>query len=275
MKPEQWSDRIVLFAAFLINNNLRSQTVKTYISALRSILAEDGIKLSQDNFLLTSLTRACRLRNDKVIHRLPIYKGLLHLILNELEKHFDKLQQIYLKKLYKAMFLSAYYGLLRAGEVAKGSHVLKAKDVHIGKNKRKLLYILWTSKTHTKGCKPQMIKINSQPKNTKKKKKSSINRANKHCPYLAMKQYLRIRPEATSANEQFFVFRDGSPVTPNQLRSTLKMLLKNLNIESKLYNLHSFRIGRCTDLYKLGVSVETIKKIGRWKSNTVFKYLRD
>ena len=272
MKPEEWSDRIVLFAGFLINNNLRSQTVKTYISALKSILAEDKIELSMDKFLLTSLTRACRLKNDRVIHRLPIYKGLLHLILDEAERHFGNLQQIYLGKLYRAMFISAYYRLLRAGEVAKGSHVLLAKDVHMGKNKRKLLFILWSSKTHTKGCKPQMIKISSQ---RYRRKKGNKRKLGKYCPYHIMKTYTRTRPEAKSHHEQFFVHRDNSPVTPNQLRSTLKLLLKNLNIDARLFNLHSFRIGRCTDLYKLGISVETIKKIGHWKSNAVFNYLRD
>ena len=57
------------------------------------------------------------------------------------------------------MFISTYYRLLWAGEVAKGPHVLLTKDVHIGKNKQKFLFILWTSKTHVKSAKPQMIKI--------------------------------------------------------------------------------------------------------------------
>ena len=76
-------------------------------------------------------------------------------------------------------------------------------------------------------------------------------------------------------NEQFFVYGDRSPVTQEKLRKTLKDMLERMNYNSALYNLHSLRIGQCSDLYKLGLSVETIKKIGLWKSNAVFTYLRD
>ena len=45
--------------------------------------------------------------------------------------------------------------------------------------------------------------------------------------------------------------------------------------DDTLYGTHSLRSGRTCDLYKLGLSVETIKKIGRWKSNAVFRYLKN
>ena len=262
-KPIEWSDRLVLFTAYLIDKNMQSSTVRSYVSAIKSVLAEDGIFINTDTFLLTSLTRACKLINDRiVIHRFPIYKGLLHQILDNIEKHFDG--QLYLTTMYKAMFLASYYGLLRAGEVATGPHVLRAKDTFIGKNKRKFLFILWTSKTHGRGSKPQRIKISS-----------SRNQNTKHCPFEALRKYSKIRPQALNKNEQFFVFADCTPVSPLRLRKILKDALVRMNYNSDLYNLHSLRIGRCGDLYKLGLSVETIKKIGRWKSNAVFAYLRD
>ena len=74
-------------------------------------------------------------------------------------KHFKSTNQEYLGKLYTAIFSSAYYGLLRIGEIAKGSHPILAKDVQIGLNKKKILFILRTSKTHWKDSKPQLIKI--------------------------------------------------------------------------------------------------------------------
>ena len=161
VKPTLWSDRIVLFTAFLIDNQLQSSTVKSYISAIRGVLAEDGIVVDTDAFLLTSLTSACRLINDQVIHRFPIYKELLHEILKEIDTYYGELQQQYLATMYKAIFLAGYYGLLRAGEMASGPHALLAKDVHVGRNKQKFLFILWTSKTHGQGSKPQRIKISS------------------------------------------------------------------------------------------------------------------
>ena len=171
--------------------------------------------------------------------------------------------------MYKAMFAAAYYGLLRAGEVASGPHALKAKDVYVGKNKNEFLFILWTSKTHGYDNKPQMIKITST-------KRSHQTQSSAFCPYKLLRDYSRIRPDSLSdtSDEQFFVFRDRTLVTPDMMRKVLKTALKKLNFKEDLFNLHSLRIGRCEDLYDLGLSVETIKKIGRWKSNAVFAYLR-
>ena len=269
IKSNDWGDRIVLFTAFLVDCELKSTTVKTYISAIKGVLAEDGIMVNPDNFLLTSLTRACRLINDKVIHRFPIYKELLHEIVDGIETLYS--EQPYLTILYKAMMFATYYGLLRAGEVAAGPHVLLAKDVFIGKNKKKFLFILWSSKTHGHGSKPQRIKISSKASEFGTKKDQQSN----HCPFEALREFTKQRPESNSKDEQFFIYRDRSPVATDKFRKMLKNVLEKMNYNPSLYNLHSLRIGRCGDLYKLGLSVETIKKIGRWKSNAVFTYLRD
>ena len=74
--------------------------------------------------------------------------------------------------------------------------------------------------------------------------------------------------------EQFFVFRDQSPVTATHFRMILKKALVHLGLDESMYNLHSFRIGHCGDLYDPGISMETIKKLGRWKSSIVYNYLK-
>ena len=71
-KPHAWEDRIVLFIGYLIDNHRQSSTIRSYISAIKAVLQDDGIILDQDQALLTSLTRACRLQNDRVRTRLPI-----------------------------------------------------------------------------------------------------------------------------------------------------------------------------------------------------------
>ena len=79
IKPDNWEDRVILFIGFLIEyKKVKSQTVKSYISAIKSVLYTYGkFKLNEDKFLLTSLTRACKLQNDTVRIRLPIKKSLL------------------------------------------------------------------------------------------------------------------------------------------------------------------------------------------------------
>ena len=250
----------MLFTGFLINKNLQSSMVRTYVSAIRSVLAKDNIKLNDDTFLLKSLIRACKFQNDQVIARFPIYKGILHMLLKEAQRHFDGKQQFNLKHLYRAMFVSAYYGLLRAGEIAAGPHCILARNVHVGTNKHKILFLLKSSKTHTKGSKPQLIKISSHPVGDTDKQTTTQT-----CPFNILREHIAVRPAAKHRNEQFFVFSDGTGVSIEQTRHVLRLLLKQLNFDASLYNLHSFRIRRCGNLYELGLSMETIKKIGHWK----------
>ena len=85
---------------------------------------------------------------------------------------------------------------------------------------------------------------------------------------------MHTRPRYRNKNEPFFVFSDKSPVKPEQMRAVLKLIIQFSGFHPNLYSTHSLRTGRALDLLKLGLSVETIKKMGRWKSNSVFTYLK-
>ena len=134
-------------------------TIKSYISAIRAVLREDGYKLSEDRYLISSLTKACKIKNDSLRIRFPIQKDFLHMILRTVETIYPA--QPYLKKLYWAMFSTAYYGLFRVGEITSGTHPILARNVHIATNKHKLLLYLEASKTHNTGDQAQMVKISA------------------------------------------------------------------------------------------------------------------
>ena len=52
-------------------------------------------------------------------------------------------------------------------------------------------------------------------------------------------------------------------------------LLNQAGFQADNYGTHSFRIGRCGDLLlRYHLDVEIIKKLGRWKTNVVFDYLK-
>ena len=157
--PSSWEEKLTLFVGYLVDQKKQSSTVKSYISAIKAVLLEEGVKLSEDHYLWNSLTRACRYMNDKVKLRFPIHKKLLNVLLSQLEQLFAF--QPYLLKLYKAMFSAAYYGMFRIGEITKGSQPILARDVHVGQNKTKLLFVLRSLKTHGKHVKPQFVKIPS------------------------------------------------------------------------------------------------------------------
>ena len=265
-KPHLWEDKASLFFAYLIDKGAQSSTIKSYKSAIKSILIDDGYDWRDNRILLNTLTRACKLQNDRVRTRLPIKSGLLELILFEVERICQG--QEYLICLHQAILILGYYGLFRVGELTTGDHPIKAKDVHVATNKEKILVVLYSSKTHSIADRPQKVKIVA---NTKKENNGRI-----FCPFKLMRRYMAERGDYTTDREALFVFRDSSPVKPNHVRSILNTSLTNLGLDSGFYGVHSLRIGRSTQLvedFKQPISV--VKRAGRWSSNVIYKYLRN
>ena len=268
-KPQTWEDRVTLFIAFKIEDGMQSSTVKSYVSAIKKLLVDDGYPWDDQKVLLGSLTKACKIINDRVHTRLPIQCSLLEIILFEVQRLMGIKGQYYLEVMYKALFAISYYGMMRVGEVTLSDHVIKAKDVHSAQNKDKILLMLYSSKTHSKGIRPQRIKITS---NITEKSGSYAQR--NFCPFALINHYMDIRGNFESQGEQFFIFRDGTPVSPENARTVLKTCLSNLGLNPTMYGFHSFRVGRTTDLIKYNYTIEEVKRMGRWRSNVVYKYIR-
>ena len=186
--------------AFLIENNRKSSTIKSYVSAIRVVLKRLGIHICKNNEVLATLIRACRLKNDVIQTRLPIRRGLLEVLIKSIAKCF-KSPQLYLVILYKAFMTTAYFGLFRVGELTESEHVVKAWDIHIALNKDKLMFILHTSKTHNQGSKPQIIKIEGVMETS-----AGSNRTLIVCLFKLLQDYLKVRPKYDHELEQFFIF---------------------------------------------------------------------
>ena len=268
VKPLTWEDRVTLFIGYKIEQGMKSTTVKFYVSAIKKLLVEDGYPWDDQKVLLGSLVKACKLINDKVHTRLPIHCSLLEMILFEIQRIFDLRGQAYLQTMYKALFALSYYGMMRVGEVTFSDHVVKAKNVHSALNKDKMLIVLYSSKTHTLGMRPQKITITSNLE-----EKSGFYVRRNFCPFVLINNYMRARGDFLE-NEQFFIFRDRSPVLPDNARLVLKTCLKNLGLDPYMYGMHSFRVGRTTDLIKYNYSLDEVKRMGRWRSNVVYRYIR-
>ena len=270
-----WESRIVLFAALLIEEGKKSTTVRSYISAIKAVLLDNNIAIHEDTYLLNALTKACKMRYDRVNIRLLIRKTVLNILLKTTEQHFVHINQPYLVTLYLAMFTTAYYGLLRIGEITDSQHVVKTWNMHIGLNKQKLQFILWSSKTHSKGVHPQTIKIASTRTMAQvEHSQAKPNKSASYCPYSILKDFLQAQNGAVYDGENFFVFSDHQPVKDYHFRNTLKNMLKLAGFDAQVYTRHGFRAGRSVDLLSYGLSVETIKKLGHWRSNAVYAYFK-
>ena len=148
-------------------------------------------------------------------------------------------------------------------------HTIRGCNIHVGNNKDKIILVLYSSKTHGQESRPQKIKISAVP--TK-----AVARSNRlFCPFRTVIKYMNFRGPYLDDNEPFFVFKDRLKVKPYQVRTTLRLLLSRLGLDESLYDVHSFRIGRTSDLEKFGYSIDQIKSMGRWKSNAVYRYLKN
>ena len=267
-KPTEWEERIILFVGNMIDEGKKSATIKSYVSVIKAVLSEINVKVNEDRCLLNSLTRACKLVNDTSIKwTLPIQQDMLNIILKKTKTHFLSMGQVYLAQMYTCLFATAYFGLFRVGELTNSEHTIKACDVYMGTNKDKVLFILRSSKTKTTGDPPQLIKITKI-----NHRKSAVTKD--YCPYKLMREYLACREESLDLNENFFVFRDHTPIKSSDFSTTLKMIIKLAKFDETHYSTKSLRSGRAMDLMALGFSVETIKKLGQWTSNAVYAYLK-
>ena len=272
VKPDNWEDRLVLFVGFLIKERKQSQTIKSYISAIKKVLQDDNVIINENRVLLSSLTKACKMKNDKVRTRLPIQKGILRILLRETKTYYDNHNQSFLAVMYQALFSTAYFGMFRVGELTTGTHPIMVKDVQLARNKNKIMFVLRTSKTHGENNHPQIVKITSKQINENISFKRECD-GNLYCPYELLRRYIDARPKYLNKREPFFIFRDGTPVRPDNMRENLKFFLKESGFNPILYNTHSLRAGRSVDLRKMNVSLDLIRKLGRWSSNSVFAYL--
>ena len=223
VKPQYWEERTAMFLAHLAEGGAQSSTLKSYVSAIKRILTDDGYVWNDNIVLLSSLTKGCKLINDKVRLRLPIQCGLLEVLLFEVCRYYSNINQPFHIKLFQAMFALGYCGLFRVGELTYSQHVIKAKNV-MGQNKEKMLIILLTSKTHGKESYPQKVRIVS---NLSGKTLGHRNRF--FCPFRVVNDYIQARGYGfLEDEEQFFIYREGSPVLPSHARQTLRNMLKNL-----------------------------------------------
>ena len=102
------------------------------------------------------------------------------------------------------------------------------------------------------------------------------------CPVRLLKKYLQI---LTSSTPCLYAHFDGTGLTRYHFSSVLQKMLSFCEIQDN-FRSHSFRIGGATEVKRLGVDDDTIKKWGRWcilkissfryvifSSNTNFKFV--
>lgn len=264
--PDRLDDQLAVYVAYRVELGDHSATIESYLSGIKYMLGLDGVEINTRTTRLRALIKACKYKNDRVVHRLPISESLLVKLIKQVDQMFST--QPYSAKLYKCMLVLGFYGMLRVGEMASGEHPILARDVHFNHKERKVQIILRTSKTHGLGDQPQYVKISSDDARV-------FLYNQKFCPYQVVNAFMQTRGPKLNDGDPFFVFSDNSPVKPYQMQAVLKRALKGFGIDPSDFGIHSLRIGYATTLDHRHVSLDVIRRKGRWRgTNIVFRYIR-
>ena len=87
-------------------------------------------------------------------------------------------------------------------------------------------------------------------------------------------KFIWLHKEGTNHQMKISVFADHTAVKQQAFRSTLHKCFSLAGFEVQHFSGHSFCAERALDLLHYGLSVETIKKLGWWRSNSVYAYLK-
>ena len=255
--------QMALFVTYMFNKRLASSTINTYVAAAGTCHRLAQLRNPGVSFIVKKLVTATQKGKSAKDSRLPITKFILDSLLTKLPLVCrEGLSYI----TFRAMFLLAFYAFLRIGEITvrnasvDPTKLIQTQDVVLladpNGNLKALQLCINNWKSQIPGV-PFSLTVLAQP--------------GKFCPVLALKNYLRMRG---TLPVPLFLNSDKSPVTRSKFGKVLKDVAQLAGFDQKRIKSHSFRIGAATTAAGLGFSEDQIKRMGRWRSEAVQKYIR-
>lgn len=261
--PDIWPaplDDVVTFISYLFHRGYAPSSATSYVAAISFWHKINNMPDHTANFLVTKALEGYRRMRPTFDSRIPItYETLCSIIHILPAVCFSK----YEASLFSAAFSLAFFGLFRVSEivVSSGQHVARAShmdDISITPtNKCQTITVrLRVSKTSQSGASVSV---------------PICQVSGEVCAVDLMARYLKLR---CSLSDYLFCHVNGQPLTRYQFGAILSKCVEYLQLPSRSYRTHSFRIGAATWLSSRGVSDDVIKKMGRWKSDAFKKYIR-
>lgn len=250
---------------FLARQGLKIQTIKCYLSGVRSLQIANGFpdpqigpNLPRLEGIIKGVKRSQMEAGVTSRPRLPITPNILSLIQSSLPDSRDG-------RMVWAACCVGFFGFLRAGEFTVPS--LEAYDaaVHLS-----LADVALDSHSA-----PSVLKLTIKASKTDPFRKGVdlfLGRTpSSVCPVKAMVGYLFSRGPAPGP---LFLFQDGSVLSRPRLVTAVRRCLSASGFSEEAYCGHSFRIGAATTAATKGVEDSTIQTLGRWQSAAYLRYVR-
>ena len=252
------------FLTSLFHLGYQPSTIASHVSAIAFIHKIQGYPDPTSSFLVHQFLKGAKKLNGSAFDmRLPITATILHRMILALPRAVMLLSQ---RALLKAIFLLSFNAFLRMGEICikhgvSQNRVIQRDDICFIYRDRAVVgmrVVIRYFKNNVKQL-PMTLLL-------------PVNRDSESCcPVRAMQAYLR---EFKHVSGPLFQFQNGLPVSYAFVSEKLRIIVSFLGLDQSRYKPHSFRIGAATSAFCQGLSEDNIKRMGRWESNAVQRYIR-
>ncbi|MES9879362.1 MAG: hypothetical protein ABW185_00580 [Sedimenticola sp.] len=249
------------FLAHMFTSGYSISTVAAHASALAYIHKGLGFKDFSDSFLVKQFLKgANNTKSAAPDTRLPITWDMLQQIVAAIPTTVKLYMQ---QVIFTAMCLLAFHAFLRIGEMCSKSsttenNVIQRQDVHFIVDETGVSGIELTFRRFKHSSHPVTLFL-------------AQSTTKGMCPVHALQNYLN---SSSHRNGPLFQLPNGQAVSYDFFNGHLKNVIGFLGLDTNLYKSHSFRIGAATHATMQGHSADQIKKMGRWKSNALERYVR-
>lgn len=247
---------IAEFISYLYVQQYSASSISSHLSAIAFCHKLAGFDDPCQNFVVQRAILGCRKKCKVSDSRMPILLEDLHRMVFACQHLFHNFE----KHLFQAIFLVAYHGFFRIGELlpnekGKFSKVVQLEDVEFRKH---VIYIHLHFYKTRKSSREHLISIYKTGK--------------KFCPHKALKRYVKLRGHHLGP---LFLTSEGSPVSTMLFSRSFSKVIEFIGLSPRVYKPHSFRIGACSQAILSGMPVSTVMALGRWSSFNAFKrYIR-
>ena len=254
-------NNLALFISYLSARKFASSTISTYVSALSYVHKLANFPDPTKNFLVQKILAAHSKLYSAPDVRLPITRGVLQRLVLALN-HTNS--SAYQRLLFQTMFLVAFYGFFRVGELTAKSANLKP-----------LVQIQNLHFQFKDNCVTAATIVIADYKHNSSRRPFSVvlvcATGTDFCPVNSLQRYCSMRGTTLGA---LFCFADGSPVKTSHFTQQLRQALTFCGLNSSKYKSHSFQIGAASSAADNGLSDAQICHLGRWKSDVFKLYIR-
>ncbi len=249
---------VLRFIAYLSRNRKAASTISAYVNAVANYHKMNDWENPCEAFKVKRALKGAARDNTCPDSRAPITPVILAQLINALPRICQSKYEV---SLFRAIFLIAFFGLFRIGELVCPSKTEYARSVvrinDVQHKKNTLRITLRFSKTDQTG-KTSVITMKG-------------SEGHKLCPVRALCLYAKQRGRVPGP---LFVHNDNSFVSIFQFNAVLKSVLNLALPGCNSIKSHSFRIGGATNAIAKGIPYEDVQNMGRWRSHAARKYIR-